>query len=318
MGGIKIFGLGHYVPNDTLTNDDLSKMIDTNDEWIYTRTGMKTRHISKDENTSELSYQAAKFAIAESGIALSEIGYIVVATSSADYIIPSVAAILRGRLDIPKERQVFAVDVNAACSGFAYGFEVANALAAARPNEYGLLVGADVMSKVMDYTDRSTCILFADGAGAAVIKYDPNAVYYSVMNCDTDIDALFVPGLPLGDADEPSYMKMKGQEVFKFAAERVPESINQVLDKAGLTMDDIDWFVCHQANQRIIASVCKRLHGDMNRFFSNIDRYANTSAGSIPIALHEMQESGLLKKGMKVILSGFGSGLTWGTILMEW
>ena len=307
MSGIDILGTGCYAPSHTLSNDDLSTMVDTSDEWIYPRTGIKKRHISQTENTSELAYQAAKRALENSGVSKEDIGFIIVATCSADHIMPSVACMLQKQLGLSE--QVMAFDMNAACTGFVYALSIANAMLATRPDKLALVIGAEVFSKMLDYTDRSTCILFGDGAGAVVAKHNPNARFYEVISSRGDVEAVH---------QEPSYCKMNGQEVFKFAVESPVQSIKQVLSDLDDTIDQMDYILFHQANARIISSISKRLKIKEEQLYSNIEEYGNTSAASIPIMLDEMNQKGLLKKGMKLLLVGFGAGLTWGTIYLEW
>ena len=219
MSGIDILGTGCYAPSHTLSNDDLSTMVDTSDEWIYPRTGIKKRHISQTENTSELAYQAAKKALENSGVSKEDISFIIVATCSADHIMPSVACMLQKQSGLSE--QVMAFDMNAACTGFVYALSIANAMLATRPDKLALVIGAEVFSKMLDYTDRSTCILFGDGAGAVVAKHNPNARFYEVISSRGDVEAvhIHIPGVPFADHQEPSYCKMNGQEVFKFAVE---------------------------------------------------------------------------------------------------
>ena len=318
MSGIDILGTGCYAPSHTLSNDDLSTMVDTSDEWIYPRTGIKKRHISQTENTSELAYQAAKKALENSGVSKEDIGFIIVATCSADHIMPSVACMLQKQLGLSE--QVMAFDMNAACTGFVYALSIANAMLATRPDKLALVIGAEVFSKMLDYTDRSTCILFGDGAGAVVAKHNPNARFYEVISSRGDVEAvhIHIPGVPFADHQEPSYCKMNGQEVFKFAVESPVQSIKQVLSDLDDTIDQMDYILFHQANARIISSISKRLKIKEEQLYSNIEEYGNTSAASIPIMLDEMNQKGLLTKGMKLLLVGFGAGLTWGTIYLEW
>lgn len=316
MSGIDILGTGCYAPSHTLSNDDLSTMVDTSDEWIYPRTGIKKRHISQTENTSELAYQAAKKALENSGVSKEDIGFIIVATCSADHIMPSVACMLQKQLGLSE--QVMAFDMNAACTGFVYALSIANAMLATRPDKLALVIGAEVFSKMLDYTDRSTCILFGDGAGAVVARHNPNARFYEVISSRGDVEAvhIHIPGVPFADHQEPSYCKMNGQEVFKFAVESPVQSIKQVLSDLDDTIDQMVHFV--SSASRIISSISKRLKIKEEQLYSNIEEYGNTSAASIPIMLDEMNRKGLLKKGMKLLLVGFGAGLTWGTIYLEW
>lgn len=231
---------------------------------------------------------------------------------------PSVACMLQKQLGLSE--QVMAFDMNAACTGFVYALSIANAMLATRPDKLALVIGAEVFSKMLDYTDRSTCILFGDGAGAVVARHNPNARFYEVISSRGDVEAvhIHIPGVPFADHQEPSYCKMNGQEVFKFAVESPVQSIKQVLSDLDDTIDQMDYILFHQANARIISSISKRLKIKEEQLYSNIEEYGNTSAASIPIMLDEMNRKGLLKKGMKLLLVGFGAGLTWGTIYLEW
>ncbi len=318
MSGIDILGTGCYVPEYTLSNDELSTMVDTSDEWIYPRTGIKNRHISKTENTSELARIAAERAIADSGVSKEDIGFIIVATCSADHIMPSVSCMLQKLLDLPEH--VMAFDMNAACTGFVYAMSIANAMLATRPDRLALVIGAEVFSKMLDYTDRSTCILFGDGAGAVVARHNPRGALQEAIFSRGDADAshIYIPGVPFAGRQEPPYCKMSGQDVFKFAVEAPIQSMKQILADLDCTIADMDYVLFHQANARIIASICKRLKIKDAQLYCNIEEYGNTSAASIPIMLDEMNRKGLLKKGHKLLLVGFGAGLTWGTLYMEW
>lgn len=315
MQTIKILGTGYSYPQKVLTNFDLEKMVDTNDEWITTRTGIKQRRISQGETTLSLALQASEQAIDNSKIDKKEIGLIVVATITPDNFTPATASLLQEQLGL-NDCQVMAFDISAACSGFVYALEVVKGLLASLPTKYALVVGSETLSKITDFTDRGTCILFGDGAGAVVVTQE-EGLYCSYHNSKGDYEALNCPAVA-SEKQAPMVLNMMGTDVFKFAVEAVPQSINQVLNQASLAIDDIDFVVCHQANKRIIANVCKKFGSDMNKFYVNIDQFGNTSAASIPLALGEMDEKGLLKKGMKLILVGFGGGLTWGAVLLEW
>ncbi len=318
MIGIEILGTGRYVPADCLSNDDLSRMVETSDEWIYSRTGIKTRHISRTENTSQLAFYAAEKAIENSGVSKEDIGFIIVATCSADHIMPSVASMLQKLLGLSE--QVMAFDMNAACTGFIYAISIANALLAAHPEKYALIVGAEVFSKMLDYTDRSTCILFGDGAGAVVAKHQPKKAFHEAIctNGDAKAEGIYIPGVAFGENHAPPYCKMNGQEVFKFAVESPIQSIRQVLSDLHYSIGDMDYILFHQANARIIGSISKRLGIKREQLYLNIEEYGNTSAASIPIMIDEMHEKGLLQRGNKILLVGFGAGLTWGTVYLEW
>lgn len=315
MQSIKILGTGYSVPAKKLTNFDLEKQVETSDEWIITRTGIKERRIAESETTLSMSLEASKTAIKNSKIDKKDIGLIIVATITPDNFTPATACLLQEQLGL-NGTQVMAFDINAACSGFVYALEVAKNMLPGLPCKYALVVGAETLSKITDFTDRTTCILFGDGAGAAIVE-SKEGVYHSYHNARGNWEALNCPGVQVKN-QVPMYLSMLGTDVFKFAVEAIPQSMNEVLKGANLTLDDIDYVVCHQANSRIIGNVCKRYKSDFNKFYVNIDKYGNTSAASIPLALAEMDEKGLLKEGMKLILVGFGGGLTWGAVLLEW
>ncbi len=307
--GLRIVGTGRYVPSNVITNDDLSKMVDTNDEWITTRTGIKKRHFMTSEKNQDMAIAAAEMALENSGIAKEDLGVCIVATVRADNFTPSVACMVQKYLELPNEIPCF--DINAACSGFMYGIQVARGLLIQSGKKYGLVIGSEGLSKMLDMTDRGSCILFGDGAGAAIIELADNK-YYSILGTKGHEEAIVC------SVDDGEHLKMQGSDVFKFAVSTVPKTINQLLDMAGLTADDIDMFICHQANLRIIESVAKKIKQDMSKFYVNLQEYGNTSSASIPIALSEMSEKGMIKPGMKTICVGFGSGLTWGGAYIEW
>lgn len=315
MKAIKVLGTGSYVPPKVLSNFDLEKMVETNDQWITTRTGIKERRISDGETTLDLAYKASKKAVDNSGVDPEEIGLIIVATISADNFTPSTACLLQERLGL-NDTQVMSFDISAACSGFVYALDIARGLLHSLKKPYCLIVGSEVLSKMVDFTDRGTCILFGDGAGAAVITLS-DGLYVSYQDAKGDWEALNCPALQ-GEEQVPMHLAMAGTEVFKFAVETVPKAIEAVLKEAKITLEQVDHVICHQANERIIRNVMKRLKSNEETFFMNIDKYGNTSAGSIPLALDEMNQKGQLKKGEKIILVGFGGGLTWGAVLLEW
>jgi 3-oxoacyl-[acyl-carrier-protein] synthase-3 len=309
--GLKIVGLGHCVPETVVTNDDLSKIVDTNDEWISSRTGIRRRHFVKDENGCSLAIGAAKMAIEKAGIDVADIGACVVATVRADYLTPSNACMVQKEIGLPNDIPCF--DINAACSGFMYGLQIARDLLMQSEKRYALVIGTETLSKILDMTDRSSCILFGDGAGAAVIELSDDHRFFGDMGAKGDNEVLVCPN----NSNEDRFVFMKGSDVFKFAVSTVPKSINRLLDKAGVTADEIDYFVCHQANIRIIEAVARKCRQPMEKFFINLDEYGNTSSASIAIGLSEMSEKGLLKPGMKIICVGFGAGLTWGGAYLE-
>lgn len=313
MEGIKIIGTGHYAPSQVVSNDDLSKRVETSDEWITTRTGIKRRHLSENENTSDLAYQAAKKAIENSHIDINKLRYIIVATFTPDHFTPSTACIVQEKLGL-NDQPIMAFDINAACSGFVYALSVIKGLL--KDDEYGLVIGSEVISKVIDWQDRGTCVLFGDGAGAAVVEKS-STPFYSYHNSTGNMTALVCPGRGL-NSTETGYLQMDGKAVFKFAVEAINDAIKNVLAQSQLTLEDIDYVICHQANYRIISHVYKKLKADPQKFYMNLDEYGNTSAASIPMALSEMNEKGLLQEGQKIICVGFGAGLTWGATLFSW
>jgi len=319
---MKITGTGRFAPITSLSNDDLSKLVDTNNEWITTRTGIKKRHISTSENTSDLAFKAAVNAMDKAGVKAEQIDLIIVATFTPDAFLPSVASMVQEKLGI---KQAMAFDINAACSGFIYGLTIAKNLMLSKVYQCALVIGAETISKVIDWQDRDTCILFGDGAGAVVLQHtrEEGLLYeYCAAKPDLNHD-LITGGVPLTNplfkADHQDYfIHMQGQNVFKFAISAATASIQKVLTETGLTINDINYIVCHQANYRIIKKIAKTLSIPEAQFFMNLDEYGNTSAASIPIALDEMVEIGLLQAGMNIILVGFGAGLTWGASLIKW
>ncbi|MBQ8488238.1 beta-ketoacyl-ACP synthase III [Pseudobutyrivibrio sp.] len=308
MTGIRILATGKAVPKREVTNDDMAKIVDTSDEWIKQRTGMSVRHhVSDGENHTMLAEQAARAAIERANINKDDIGVVIVCTVSADYYSPSAACLIQGRLGLKKD--VIAFDLGAGCSGFVFGLETIRALMMARKEKYGLLIGAEVLSKKMDMTDRGTCVLFGDGAAAAVVELS-DKLYTSVIGVDGDEEMINIK-TPNG------YIHMDGQGTYKFAVATVPKVIEQVVKDAGLTYDDIDYYVMHQANLRIIESIAKKVKQPMDKFIVNIEKYGNTSAASVGLALDEAFEEGRIKPGDKVLICAFGAGRTWGAVVVE-
>lgn len=310
--GLHIVAAGRCVPKKVVTNDDLSKIVDTSDEWISTRTGIKRRHFVEDERVQDLATDAARDAIERAGISVDDVGVCIVATVKPDYITPAMACMVQMNLGFPTDIPCF--DISAGCSGFMYGVQIARGILMQSKKRYGVVIGVEVLSKFIDMTDRSTCVLFGDGAGAAVIELSDEHRYFGDLGTKGDRDVLFCPN----ESHEDRFVSMTGSEVFKFAVSTVPKSIDYLLKQADLTADDIDYFVCHQANKRIIESVAKKCNQPLEKFFINLDEYGNTSSASIPIALSEMSDKGLLKPGTKLICVGFGAGLTWGGAYLEW
>ena len=322
---MKILGSGHYVPKTIVSNDDLSKVVDTNDEWISSRTGISTRHISDGESVSDIASKAAILAIEDANINVNDIDMILLATMTPDSMLPNSASIIQKNIGAINAT---CFDLNAACSGFLFALNTANAYLKSKMCKNILVIGAETLSKIVDWSDRASCVLFGDGAGAMIVTADDTKAYYSVSGSDGAKGHVLTGGATLlknmlVNTNEPIinnndyYMHMDGQEVFKFAVTKVPECINEVLDKSSLTADEIDCFILHQANVRIISSVAKRLGVSPEKLPVNLNKYGNTSAASIPILFDELRKSGALDNAKKVVFSGFGGGLTWGASLME-
>lgn len=318
----KICGTGSYVPSHYLHNDDVAKLVDTNDAWIRERTGIVQRHIKQEETTVSMAAEAAKRALENAGAAPEEVDLLIVSTISSNVILPCTACMVQEAIGATN---AMCFDVNAACTGFLVAYNTAQAYFQSGLARCALLIGAEGLSDLVDWEDRSTCILFGDGAGAAVLRVQEDTPFSAVMHSDGSRGSaltcthLYKKMTENAEAViEAPYMQMNGQEVFRFAVKQVPEVIQELLDKEQLTTEDIDWFILHQANRRIIEAVAKRLHTDMDRFPVNVDAYGNTSSASIPILLDELNHKGLLKPGQKIILAGFGAGLSWGATLMEW
>ena len=317
----RIIGIGAYAPEQVVTNQDLTKFLDTNDAWIRERTGIGARHIATSEGTSALATEAAKRAIADAGISPEEIEIVIVATSSPDRAFPSAAADVQGAIGA---KHAVAFDITAACSGFIYALHIVQGFIQAGIYKTALIIGAETLSKVLDWTDRSSCILFGDGAGAAVVRADETGVVKTLVGSDgTKNDVLYCQARSLencltGGRPELGFMQMDGQEVFKFAVKKVPEIVNAILEETGTDREAVQHYLLHQANIRILEAASRRLKVPMDKITVNIERYGNTSAASIPILLDEMHRDGRLKRGDTLVMAGFGAGLTWGAALMTW
>ncbi|HTD35376.1 MAG TPA: beta-ketoacyl-ACP synthase III [Candidatus Elarobacter sp.] len=326
MNGVRIAGVGHHVPAGLLTNADLERMLDTSDEWITTRTGMKERHVATlDEPTSEIALAAARHALASAGIEPKDLDCIIVATVTPDYLFPATACIVGSKLGIPG---VPAFDMEIACSGFIYGLTVASSMVRTGVFKRILLIGAEELSRIIDYEDRSTAVLFGDGAGAVVLEASETDSFLAAeLGADgSDPTNLYVkaggtatPPISAEDiAERKNKVVMNGREVFRFAVTKMIEATDVALDKAGITREDVTWLIPHQANRRIIDAAAKHLAMPPDRVIVNIDRYGNTSAASIPMALSETVASGKLKDGDVVVFVGFGGGLSWGAVAWRW
>jgi 3-oxoacyl-[acyl-carrier-protein] synthase-3 len=323
--GVRMAGVGHYVPERVMTNADFEKILDTTDEWIVSRTGMHERHIARDdESTSDMGLAAAKVAIERAGCTPADIGCVIVATVTPDYLFPATASVLAAKLGI---KGTAAFDIEIACSGFIYGLTVASALIQAGVYRRILLVGSEKLSSITNYEDRGTAVLFGDGAGAVVLEAaERNDFLASDLGTDgSDPSLLLVPGggtvqpiTPAGIAGKQHKMVMKGREVFRFAVTKMIEATDAALAKAGLTRNDIAYAIPHQANRRIIDAAAKQLEMIGDKVVITVDRYGNTSSASIPIALSETYAAGKLKDGDLIVFVGFGGGLSWGAVVWRW
>ena len=323
---VGIISLGAYVPENIMTNFDFEKIIDTTDEWIRTRTGIEERRFcSPEQATSDLCIEAAKKALANANLTPEDIDMIIVATCTPDYQLPSTACIVQKKLGAINAA---AYDLNAACSGWIYGLTMATGLVKADMYKKVLVIGAEALSRSLDMQDRNTCILFGDGATAAILSEveEGYGVLSTHLGADGDLNGSLI--VPAGGSRTPTseetieergqYIKMKGQEVFKFAVNALPNAASCAIEKAGLKATDIDIFIPHQANSRIIETAAKRLEVPIDKFYMNMKNYGNTSAASIGLALNEAHEKGLIKKGDLVAMVGFGAGLTYAATVIKW
>ncbi len=328
-----ICGLGSYVPPKILTNRDLEKLVDTSDEWIMSRTGIRQRHIlDSGVNASDAALVAARAALTDAGVSAGELTHIFVATCSPDYFCPSTACLVAGRLGLSARSEghgahVMCMDFNAACSGFLYGLELARSALSLRPDAVVLLIGAEALSRRIDFSDRSTCVLFGDGAGAVVLRGAGTGCLWrvrdSVCCADGSMHDLIVMGggsameVKKGDAlPDDFFLAMQGREVFRQAVRSMTAESLAMLERHGMQVSDIDLFIAHQANLRIIEAVGSRLGIAEDKVFINVQDYANTSAATLPLALDDARSQGRLKPGMKVLLATFGGGITWGAALL--
>ncbi|MDC7223259.1 MAG: ketoacyl-ACP synthase III [Spirochaetales bacterium] len=320
-----IIGTGSFLPEKIVHNDELAKIMDTSDEWIYSHTGIHQRHVLQDDwACSDMAVEAAKNALEDAGLTAKDIDMIILSTVTPDYNgFPSTAAVVQHKLNAP---QAAAMDVSAACAGFIYGLETARGFLLAGTSKRVLVIGSEILTRISDWSDRSTCVLFGDGAGAAVLELKEDAPWECALHAEgSGYDKLKRElggsAFPLKEGErigKNAYLSMDGQAVYLFAVRAVGKAIQEVMDKANLTIDQIDHIVPHQANIRILEAVCKRNKYDLDKFYMNIERTANTSSASIPLALDEMNKKGLLKKGDRIIMCGFGGGLTYGAVLLEW
>lgn len=326
LRGAGIAGLGVSIPERILTNRDLEKMVDTSDEWIVTRTGIRERHIAGEGTaSSDLAVEAGQQALADAGLSPGDVDLIIVATATPDMLFPATACLVQDRLGASRAA---AFDLEAACSGFIYGLTVGSQFIRTGTCENVLVIGAEILSRVLNWQDRSTCVLLGDGAGAAVLRpaAPGQGILGSYLGADGSGGALLM--VPAGGSRLPAsaetvatgqhYMYMNGAEVFKFAVRIMGDAAERVLGTCGLGFADVDWYVPHQANYRIIEASARRFGLPMEKVIVNLDRYGNTSAASIPIALWESVREGKVRSGDVVLAVAFGSGLTWGATVMRW
>lgn len=326
MNKVQVIGTGSYVPQNIVTNDDLSCIVDTNDEWISSRTGIKERRISKGEDTSSMASKAALKAIEKSKIEPEDIDLIVVATVTPDSFMPSTACIIQKNISA---KNAACFDISAACSGFVYAIDVATQFIRTGRAKTALVVGADTMSKILNWKDRRTCILFGDGASAVILRKSNKEGILALSSGSDGSKGHFLvsKAVPVfnpyidesyKNSKQDNTINMSGREIFKFGVKIMIQLIEELLQKSNCSIDDIKYIVPHQANLRIIESAAKKLEIDGNKFYINLDKFGNTSGASVGIALDEMVQKDLLQSGDKILLIGFGGGLTYSGVIMEW
>lgn len=319
----EIIGCGHYLPAKVLTNDDLSKMVETNDEWISTRTGIRSRHIvAEGELTSDMAMHAVEMAMKNASITAEDLDLVVVATLTPDNTTPSVAARVAGRLGVKLGTPAF--DIGAACSGFVYAMAMVDNMIRLGQVKTAAVIGVESLSKVTDWTDRNTCVLFGDGAGAVVVRakegegtaVDTGVLATKLYADGSEYEQLYTTG-GVSSTQTPGYIRMNGKEVFKFAVGAMTEACHNVMQQAGISAENVDWLLPHQANIRIIAGVGQKLNIPTEKVIVTVDHHGNTSAASVPLALSESVASGKIKKGDMVLIPAMGAGFTWGGLLVR-
>ena len=312
MSAPQILATGRCLPSRVVSNEDMSRMVDTSDDWVFSRTGIHQRRFCTTETGVDLAEGAARLALERAGVRPEEVGVCLVATFTPHYCTPSTACLLQQRLGFPEDTVCF--DLNAACAGFLYGLKTAHALLEDAPRPYALLVGSEVISRVTNMNDRNTCVLFGDGAGAALLRRAEGRSWHTVFGTRGGAEHIRAEG----PGPDRAAIFMDGKPVFRFAVEVIERSIHQLLEAESCTLNDLDWVVCHQANARIVDHVSKKLKARDGLFYKNMERYGNTSAASIPMALDELVQEGKLMPGMRVLTVGFGGGLTWAGALFRW
>jgi 3-oxoacyl-[acyl-carrier-protein] synthase III len=318
----RIIATGSALPERVVTNADLEKIVDTSDEWIHSRTGIRQRHIAADgETTGDLAYEAAKNALEAAGVKASELDLIVLGTTTPDIIFPSTACLVQHRLGA---NGCAAFDVNAACSGFVYALGIADKFIRSGQSKKVLVIGAETLTRMVDWTERESCVLFGDGAGAVVLEASSEpGIYATCLHADGGFKhLLYNPvGVSVGFNDEPNHgvrIKMSGREVFKVAVKTLDSLVEETLQAAGMVESQIDWLIPHQANLRIIEATAKRLNMSMERVIVTVDKHANTSSGSVPLALDYAVRSGKVQRGQNLLLEAFGGGFTWASALLRY
>lgn len=320
----EIIGVGHYVPARIVKNKELEKYVETSDQWIASRTGIKERRITMGEKTSKLGVSAARKALEQAEINAREIDMIILATITPEFFTPSTANLVQAELGL---QEIPSFDISAGCTGFIYALQIADQFIKSGQCQTILVIGAETLSKITDWQDRNTCVLFGDGAGAAILrKSNQQGIVSTYTGSQGDREGfLTAPAVALAnpffgqhDSDQPSFIAMNGKEIFKFATQIMVKSIDYLLKINHLTIDEIDYIIPHQANYRIIDYVAKKYAIHSDKFYKNMDRFGNTSAASIPIALAEMHHRQMLDSGDRIIMVGFGGGLTWGSVLFHW
>ncbi|WP_461810517.1 beta-ketoacyl-ACP synthase III [Faecalimonas sp.] len=304
----KIYGTGSYVPPNVMENDDLANFVETSDEWIKERTGIMRRHIAQEEDMVYMAVKSAERALKNANIIAEEIDFIIVSTISSSVVLPCAACEVQKEIGAVNAT---CFDLNAACSGFLFAYNTAQAYIASGIYKTGIVIGAEKLSNLIDWKDRGTCILFGDGAGAVVLKAVEGKQFPLITHSEGEKGKALT-------CWQNDFIHMDGQEVFKFAIKQVPKCICELLEQNHLQKEEIDYFVLHQANRRIVEAVAKRLQVEIEKFPMNLQEYGNTSSASIPILLDEMNHKGIIKRGMRIIISGFGAGLSWGASLVEW
>jgi 3-oxoacyl-[acyl-carrier-protein] synthase-3 len=315
----KIISAGSYLPKKIVTNSDLAQKVDTSDEWIFERTGISQRHIAhKDELTSDLSFEASKNAISKAGIDVLDIDMIILATTTPDLTFPATATIVQAKLGA---KNAFAFDIQAVCSGFVYALNIANNFIKTGQVKNALVIGADTLSKIVDWNDRNSCVLFGDGAGAVILSAtnDQNSgILSNQLHSDGNLVDILKTSGGIGVSKDSGYIEMSGKEVFKHAVEKMSQCVIKSLEKINLTVDDIDLLVPHQANARILSAVGKKLGLAQEKVIMTVKNHANTSAASIPLALDFALDNNRIAKGDIVVMEALGGGLTWGSIVARW